>query len=741
VEIKAFVGWYYSFQGNTFILMAKGKKISSLGIRAQVKDLYLDGSLASSGLVTDRTRVIFRSETAKYFLFIQMSKDMWEFEDDGEMFSEKCIHGFLPELFSKWKEAGANHVVSIILFARIFYPDHRESSSAFAKMDLTANSTIHQSVDSSGRVYNDFYRVIIDWETRSDWTMVLKTIKNEFYRFEKDVLSRRDENDSIILMGENSHSSEGNILEAINLALNPLDKHYIDRDLLRTGLSIIVVTAGVGFYETEQELSKITSQRITDNGMSLDLVCLSKPPLFATPLFQFFATDKNPDIIYATEDNASSHIYSASDRVSNPSLFGRHALHDPVNFLSSGTNQAKKRYYWIPHWIDCSYWSRADILNNPDVFTPRCKMPDIQILASEPIIAPLIDDFIFPLRSSLQMNENRQILPSETNVEYDAYDDAVFEILPHKVQSNLSGSIENRNSSILSDKQKYEGNLLTKASSYSSESPPNHLYQSKKIEYVTKSASYDQLNSSDYTTSITPIKIKMKSSETSPRDYGGPRSLASSIIRSPSDRHLLTMARSPPSDRYLSRNSPRKVGLIQPARQTNEHLNPLKRSQAQSRIYQPWSHVLPKSLGDKPVMDWKSLCTPACFPITTDYFPNQEELSNFYQEYTYSVSWADDSIYQGDALNEQEKVGALLTELISQRLAQGYQIIQPFSSERKKKGVLPQGSDTTSMDAFPTEQRKAGKISISVPHYLSLGNHVHRLFYDSSGKNVEVYTY
>jgi hypothetical protein len=654
-----------------------------------------------------------------------MSKDMWEFEDDGEMFSEKCIHGFLPELFLKWKETGANHVVSIILFARIVYPD-QSSSSAFAKMDplSSTNPKIHQSEDSSGRMYNDFYRVIIDWETRSDWTTVLKTIKNEFYRFEKDVLSRRDANGSIILMGENSHSSEGNILEAINLALNPLDKHFIDRDLLRTGLSMVVVTPGVGFFEAEEELSKITSQRMIDNGISLDLVCLSKPPLFATPLFQFFGTDKNSDILYATEDNASSHVYSASDRLSDPSLLDGQALHDPAYFLSSGSNQTKKRYYWIPHWIDCSYWSRSDILNNPDVFVARCKMPDIQILASEPKIAPLIDDFIFPLKSTLQINENREVLPPETNVEYNAYDDAVFEIVSQKLQpNNLSGSIENRNSSILSDRPKYEGILLTKTSSYSSDLSPNHLADhTKKIEPSAKSASYDHIDSSNYTTSLTPIKIRAKKNGSPPADHCGPRSMASSFVRSPSDRYLL-------------RASPRKV--LQP-RPTNENLNPLKISQSQSRTYKPWGHVFPKSLRDKPVMDWKSLCTPACFPITTDYFPTQEELANLYQEYTYSVSWADDSIYQGDAVNEQEKVGALLTELISQRLAQGYQIIQSFSSERKKN-MLPQGSET-SIDV-PTVERKAGKISISVPHYLSLGNHVHRLFYDSSGKNVEVYTH
>ena len=657
-----------------------------------------------------------------------MSKDMWEFDDDGEMYSEKCIHGFLPELFSRWKEASANHVVSIILFARIFYPNQKSNSSAFEKLDPLAEKdhVLHTLEDSSGRLFNDFYRVIIDWETWADWSEVLKTIKHEFYRFEKDVLSRHDSNGSVVLLGENSHSSDGNILEAINLALNPFDKHFIDRDLLRTGLSIVLVTPGVGFFETEKEVSRITSQRMTDNGLSLDLVCLSKPPLFSTPLFRFNAAEENHENIYGSEDNSSSYIYSASDRISIPQSL---AVGEHSDYISTKPSQPTRQYYWIPQWIDCSYWSRLDILNNPDVFRPRCKMPDIQVMGSEPIIAPLIDDFIFPLKSAMPVNDDGQILPSATNVEYDAYDDAVFESVSQKVHSNLSGSMENRNSSILSDKVRYDGNPLTKASSYSSDISPSYLISgqeySKKKEAGMQSASYDPMDASNYTSSMNPIKIRPRNGSP-PTDYITGRSMPSTVMISPGERFI--------------RNSPRKTVGLQ-SRQPGNVLNPLRIGQVDNRAYHPWKHVLPNSLQDKPLMDWKNLCMPACLPITTDYFPTQEELSNLYQEYTYSVSWADDSIYQEQSVSEQEKVGALLTELISQRLAQGYQLItQPFSLERKN--IPPQSSEKgVGHDALNMEHRKAGKIPISEPHYLSLGNHVHRLFYDSSGKNVEVKLY
>jgi hypothetical protein len=50
------------------------------------------------------------------------------------------------------------------------------------------------SRDTTGRLYRDFYRVVVDWETRADWASVLIPLKREFFKFEKDVLQRSGEN-------------------------------------------------------------------------------------------------------------------------------------------------------------------------------------------------------------------------------------------------------------------------------------------------------------------------------------------------------------------------------------------------------------------------------------------------------------------------------------------------------------------------------------------------------------------
>lgn len=45
----------------------------------------------SSGLITENTKFIFRSRSANIFLFFQMSREMWEFADDGELYFEKAV--------------------------------------------------------------------------------------------------------------------------------------------------------------------------------------------------------------------------------------------------------------------------------------------------------------------------------------------------------------------------------------------------------------------------------------------------------------------------------------------------------------------------------------------------------------------------------------------------------------------------------------------------------------------------
>ncbi len=140
------------------------------------------------------------------------------------------VFGFLPELFAKWKESGANHVASIVLFARVVY----QHAVVLNSLHIRSENDAHFHRDVQNRPCRDFYKVIIDWETKSDWSSILVHLKKQIILFQKEILQQTDAAGSTVLVGSNSTAQQGNILEAINLALNPFDKHYIDRDLSRT---------------------------------------------------------------------------------------------------------------------------------------------------------------------------------------------------------------------------------------------------------------------------------------------------------------------------------------------------------------------------------------------------------------------------------------------------------------------------------------------------------------------------
>lgn len=68
-------------------------------------------------------QVVYRSASAIFHIFVQMSAEMWEFDYTGDLFFEKAIMYFLKDLFNNWKdnENSCNHQVVIVLFSRTYY--------------------------------------------------------------------------------------------------------------------------------------------------------------------------------------------------------------------------------------------------------------------------------------------------------------------------------------------------------------------------------------------------------------------------------------------------------------------------------------------------------------------------------------------------------------------------------------------------------------------------------------------
>nr|XP_022339565.1 GATOR complex protein DEPDC5-like isoform X4 [Crassostrea virginica] len=147
-------------------------------------------------------------------------------------------------------------------------------------------------------------------------------------------------------------------------------------------------------------------------------------------------------------------------------------------------------------------------------------------------------------------------------------------------------------------------------------------------------------------------------------------------------------------------------------------------------------------------VDWKSLTMPASLPITTDYFPDKRSLENDYTVSQYALIPEDvnSDYYSSPPATEDDKfyrrkplsVTELFRELISQRLAQGFQIIT-----KKKPPKMP--LDPLTVGASPQYQHTSSLIRArprSGPQeeiYLSIGLIFHKL--TLSGQTIHVTQY
>lgn len=95
--------WRLAVEELTQRTVYKGQSILFMGtIKAQVSAVFVDGQRVHSAFFVRDTRPIFRSESARYVLFIQMAREMWDFdsESSGEIIFNKVVNGFLPALLN-----------------------------------------------------------------------------------------------------------------------------------------------------------------------------------------------------------------------------------------------------------------------------------------------------------------------------------------------------------------------------------------------------------------------------------------------------------------------------------------------------------------------------------------------------------------------------------------------------------------------------------------------------------------
>uniref|UniRef100_A0A8C7M763 DEP domain containing 5, GATOR1 subcomplex subunit n=1 Tax=Oncorhynchus kisutch TaxID=8019 RepID=A0A8C7M763_ONCKI len=733
------------------------QKVEFAGIRAQASELWVKGEKVTCGYISEDTRVVFRSTSAMVYIFIQMSCEMWDFDIYGDLYFEKAVSGFLSDLFAKWKERYCSHEVTVVLFSRTFY-----NAKTLEEFPEILRGSIRQ--DHEGRFYEDFYRVVAQTERRDEWTSLLVTIKKLFIQY--PVLVRLKEAVGFP-SGHNSTAAQGNYLEAINLSFNVFDKHYINRNFDRTGQMSVVITPGVGVFEVDRLLMILTKQRMIDNGIGVDLVCMGEQPLHAVPLF----------------------------KLHNRTVPGDSRLGDDYN---------------LPHWINHSFYTSKS-QNSCSCFTPRIKLAGRKLHAEK---------FKNNKEHTLGAPKDENSLPIQ--VDYDAHDAQVFRLPgPSRAQRSTNFRCRSNTTTYLLVVREREvsgrrswGSADVSGVLGGGVSPPvrscgpdeqrslasdDSLGRVSNILLIPRlpPAQYGEVSSSlGYTMisvmfnregmmesqrdSSAPGRFTVGSAESTlhvrPGGYTPQRALINPFapsrmpmkLTSNRRRWMHTFPVGPSGEAIQIHHQTRQnMAELQGSEQrdpahTSAELLELAYHEATGRLDTPqgeghasffkcnYSCLLiisppvdcdfssgspdPTLLLSAPPtvpsfcctvgVDWKSLTTPACLPLTTDYFPEWQTLQNDYTEGCYDLlPHTDLERYRKHA--PVMSAPRVFEEFICQRLMQGYQIIvQPNKRKPQPAVAPPLSSSPLYTRGLVSRRRPEEEESL---YWLSMGRTFHKV--------------
>nr|XP_026695007.1 GATOR complex protein DEPDC5-like isoform X2 [Ciona intestinalis] len=417
------------------------------GIRAQVSELWSNSMKVRCGYITDNTNFVLRSYTAEVYVFIQMSSEMWEYDAYGYLQFERAINGFLKALFKKWKQKKCCHELTLVLFSRTLYETQDIEDFPIHLRDCLRRNYQNQ-------LYMDFYKCVVQTERLEDCTSLITTLKRLFNKYEK--LTELDG----CPKGINSTSSEGNFLEAINLSLNVFEQHHINRNFDRTGQIVVCITPGVGVFDVDRKLTVLTKERMIDNGIGSDLICLGQQPLHAVPLFKFHY------------DQQQKKSFSFPKR---------------ENFPTSNSSD-----FNIPHWINHSFYTSNPF---PDegttniTYIPRIRHPIMEVKEKSQVPTLPVNNVT---------NKDTQ-LPSLQHINYDDFDNQVFKYQQPLVKRR------NGNESIVFKHNKFKSEDLFNMENTTSEDDipsrpltrPVHIPITKQHHLLNNQAAASSLGSND----------------------------------------------------------------------------------------------------------------------------------------------------------------------------------------------------------------------------------------------------
>lgn len=731
----------------------KNQKLSFINnsIRLSVDKIYKNGHKFFSSYVGKDTKIVFRSDSARLIVFIQISSDMWHFEESGQQMFHKLVNSFFPKAFQKWKDLGTHHLITIILFSSV---------------DL-AGENIRYSEGETPSKKTDYYRVVVDQVHILLWNEIMATLRLEFANFKKEIYlhknKKRDENhpQEYLIEGDILPSAKGSILEAINLGMSLVSDDFRNSYLRQTTNHFIMITPGTGLFDVSYDMLIRTSKLMSTSDATVDIICLSQAPLHIVPLVR-----------YLDNQNRLKHC--------------------------------------IPNWLDISFWT--DSSQAVHQWLPKCKIYDLQMMGvmENELSNVNINDLELPnygsAMNSMDSYDRDVFNISATTKKIKKYKNKHVILSPSLTNKNFERSTSIPiNTHGKSDEGLKPAELIVtnsksspatcNAFGVSTTSKPNVsafstlLSLSKNTD--TKTTSSTAYNFVKKMISTPILRPSSPSSEKNTNPNSNPNSNTNSISNSNTssttdlsnievmnlDNSLNTISKSsvsqPISGRSSTRNGeipPLQSKLQQPQSQQQLMLSKINNKSFRKKLenkkstkkknqndsgkdsisntywanisnpsnkvssellsmisYGRWRFVFPPNIKRKSIK-WTSLSSPASLPILTNIFPT---LTDFNQNYTFRIY---DVILNQDIINENQTSLTLMKNMISLRLTLGFQICIGDNVIKVEKHRKPNGDSKLLIQFLNTENYLGSRV------YLSLGNEIHRICCDYNRLiNVQVY--
>lgn len=674
------------------------KRLSYLDSRCgSVKAIFRNGKRHASGYINEQTKIVYRSEAAHLTFLVQISLEMWHFEENGEIMFHKLVNSFFPKLFRKWRSNSDHHSISIVLFTSV---------------DLTNVPWVSLGHGERPSDRRDFFRVVVDTVNINQWDRIMGNLRLEFANFKRDIMIRKANDDQKYIMeGQSLPAVKGNVLEAINLGAVHISDRFRDTDLKHTSNNLILVTPGTGIFDVEYELLLQTSRKMMSLDCALDIVSLSQPPLHVVPLFRFKNPNKN-------------------------------------GVISQG----------IPHWCDISFFTDSTGLSNH--WIPRCKIYELQMMGvmenevNDAKVARLgvernvrsiteamdkYDSNVFGM--SAPENEKKHTEKPQLSLPRPTDANATLSLIGNSsIQGHKASTAKfdatTTNSSVLGTVS--QGGLEASAlnSLYylnrvpdlkhplkpapSIRSLKSTLSKSGKSDPVKPQASIKTINQHIITPRAKKVSNSMEAHRSSPHEQ-----VHRSSVDIKSGSSSPAVPRKNPFDSFDSTS--RTDSQVFHSR--------MERSDYWTEVYNPsqelhfdivkllaqsrWKNVFPNKVKRRQI-NWKSLQAPASLPVTTAAFPSATQLDEDYtfQLYTVLLNWENQ--------NHIDSTYTLMHEMINLRLRLGFQICY---GENVFQAETERGGNTDKiLRYYPSGNCFDSRI------YLKMDDQVHRIYCDQNGQ-------